>query len=271
MLAYADAGYWAKWVQIVLIDLLLAGDNALVIALAVRSLDKRGQFLGRLWGTFGAVALRFLFIFLASTLLQIPLVQAAGGVVLLWIAWKLLAPPSHGVVSQGPAVSEAASAAVFGESQGKAPPPPAPKVRAGSNVAEAIKIIVIADVSMSFDNAVAIAAAADGDMLLVVFGIALTIPLVVFGSTLMGLLIDRFPFVVWLGGGVLGYVAGKLLVEDVKVQQWLGAVEQPALHPVPIGLGVLLCAVGWWRARRARLADANADAGADADARTAAD
>lgn len=248
MLAFAaDAGYWARWLQIVLLDLLLAGDNALVIALAVRSLDKRGQFLGRLWGTLGAVVLRLVFIAIASWLLEVPLVQAAGGLVLLWIAWKLLAPPAHGVVGEAPIVEAAAGAAV--DSAAAATPS---KVRAGANVSEAIKIIVIADVSMSFDNAVAIAAAADGDMTLVIFGIALTIPLVVFGSTLMGVLIDRFPFVVWLGGGVLGYVAGELFIKDIKVQEWLGPVEHPHVHPVPIALGLLFCAVGWWRARRAR-------------------
>ena len=223
-----DPAFWARWLGIVVIDLTLAGDNALVIALAVRTLPPRQQFLGRLWGTGGAVALRVLFIAAATLLLWIPLLHLLGGLLLLWIAVKL--------VSQD-AADEA-------------------HVRHGASLAEAVWIILIADVAMSLDNVVAVAAAARGDLLLVTFGISLSIPVVVWGSGILARLMTRAPWIVWLGGGVLGYVAGEMALRDRIVQGWLGARVAAALErPVPLVLGVALTVLGWWFDRAARRTD----------------
>jgi YjbE family integral membrane protein len=222
-----DSEFWARWFGIVMIDLLLAGDNAIVIALAVRTLPKREQFLGRIWGTAGAVGLRLLFIAMITYLLQVPLLQAIGGLALLWVAWKLLPSKEHHHPAEG------------GDG----------KVKAGSSLGEAIRIIIIADVSMSLDNVLAISATAHGDMVLVIAGIALTVPLVVWGSSLLTVLLNRLPWLVWIGGGVLGYVAGTLLVEDPKIHEWFGKPGNPHLHPIPLGLGAVFILLGWWRAR----------------------
>ena len=160
-----DPEFWARWLSIVVIDLTLAGDNALVIALAVRTLPRRQQWLGRLWGTAGAVALRLAFITVATFLLRIPFLQLAGGLLLVWIAVKLVRqPPGHA----------------------------RPHARDGATLREAVWIIVVADAVMSLDNVLAVAAAAHGDLRLVVFGIVLSLPLVIWGSGLLARLMARF-------------------------------------------------------------------------------
>ena len=146
--------------SIVLLDLLLAGDNAIVIAMAVRTLPQREQRLGRLWGTFGAVALRVVFLAVASWMMAAPLLRACGGLLLLWIAYKLLAPQTHAPVSSSPENDNGEAA----------------KVRAGNNLRESIKIIILADVSMSIDNVLAVTGAAEGHIGMAALGIALSIP-----------------------------------------------------------------------------------------------
>ena len=213
--------FWARLASIVVIDLSLAGDNALVIALAVRSLQPREQWRGRLWGTAAAVALRLLFITIVSSLLTIPLLQLAGGLLLLWIAVKLVKP---GGASEGPA-------------------------HPGTSLRQAIWIIVVADVTMSLDNVLAVAAAARGDLLLVTFGIALSLPLVVWGSGLLSRLMARHTWIIWVGGGVLGYVAGEMITDDPIVRSWLGAHADTIDDPVSLLLAIGLMALGWWLAR----------------------
>ncbi len=221
-----DPDFWLRWLKVVGIDLLLAGDNALVIALAVRTLSKRHQLLGRIWGTVGAVALRLIFIALISMLLQISFLYFVGGAVLVWIAFKL--------ILQG-----------AGEHEGG---------REGSSLWEAIWIIIVADVSMSIDNVLAISGAAGGDMKLVVFGIALSIPLVVWGSGLLSSLMNRFPWIIWLGGGLLGEIAGHMMLHDPMIRAWLGGVADRLEIPLRVGLFALVAGLGWWRARTARIA-----------------
>lgn len=219
--------FWARWGAIVLIDLTLAGDNALVIALAVRTLPPRQQFWGRVGGTFGAVALRLLFIAVVSQLLRIPFLQAVGGLVLIWIAIKLVRQDA-------------------GEGEG------GHKVRQGTTLWEAIWIIILADMIMSLDNVLAVAAAARGDLILVAFGIGLSIPIVIWGSGLLARLMNRFQWIVWLGGGVLGWVAGEMMVKDRIVHGWIEPWSR-ILHWLVAGaLGVGLTLLGWWLARRAR-------------------
>lgn len=223
MTLLADPEFWLRLAGIVLIDLTLAGDNALVIALAVRSLAPRQQFLGRMWGTAGAVGLRLAFIAVATWLLALPFVQLAGGLLLIWIAAKLV---------------------LMNESSDH-------KVRRGTSLREAIWIIMLADAAMSLDNVLAVAAAAHGDFVLVTFGIALSLPLVVWGSGLLARLMSRWPAIIWLGGGVLGWVAGEMIVREV-VQRWLGEANGWS-HAAPAIPALIIAALGWW-AQRGRAA-----------------
>jgi len=218
VIALLDPEFWARLASIILIDLTLAGDNALVIALAVRTLPKRQQFFGRLWGTAGAVVLRLAFIVVATWLLAIPLLQAIGGVLLVWIALRL-------------------------ESQGH--------VRQGASLRAAVWIIMVADAAMSLDNVLAVAAAAHGDLLLVVVGIGLSLPLVVWGSGLLAWLMNRFTWIIWLGGGVLGYFAGDMILRDRFVERWLGSVPG-WLEAVPVLMALVIAALGWRFAHNGR-------------------
>jgi YjbE family integral membrane protein len=219
-----DPEFWARLVSIVLIDLSLAGDNALVIALAVRSLPAREQWLGRVWGTVAAVALRLAFIAIVSVLLTIPLLRLAGGLLLLWIAVKLVKPGAH-------------------EEEGE--------VRRGASLREAVWIIVVADVTMSLDNVLAVAAAAHGDFLLVALGIALSLPIVVWGSGFLARLMARQAWIIWIGGGVLGYVAGEMITDDPLVRAWLGDHADLIDGPLSLVLALGLTVLGWWLARSA--------------------
>jgi YjbE family integral membrane protein len=223
------AEFWFRWIQIVILDLTLAGDNALVIALAVRKLPARQQWQGRLWGTVGAVGLRVAFIAIISVLLRVPLLQASGGAILLWIAVKLLSQEGHGAEEHE-------------------------RVRQGTTLLEAIWIIVLADVIMSLDNVLAISGAAHGDMVLVVFGVGLSIPLVIWGSGLLARLMARFWWIVDVGAAILGWVAGEMILGDRVVQGWLGGHPSPVvLRAFQVALAVIVIVIGRaWARRRGR-------------------
>jgi YjbE family integral membrane protein len=214
-----DPEFVVRLAGIVLIDLTLAGDNALVIALAVRTLPKKLQFWGRIWGTAGAVVLRLAFIAIATYLLAVPFLQAAGGLLLLWIAYKLVRP-------QGGPDGEHGS------------------VRQGATLKEAIWIIIVADAVMSLDNVLAVAAAAHGEMALVVIGIALSLPLVVWGSAFLSMCMERWRWIIWVGGGVLGYVAGEMIMRDAG-RRWLNASHGWSVA-VSLVLAVAVAALGFW-------------------------
>jgi YjbE family integral membrane protein len=216
MMFLMDPEFWARVLGIIIIDLTLAGDNALVIALAVRNLPKRQQFLGRIWGTAGAVGLRLAFIAIATWLLRIPFLQLVGGLLLLWIAFKLV---HHETGAEE-------------------------QVRQGGSLREAIWIIIVADAIMSLDNVLAVAAAAHGDMTLVVFGIALSIPIVVWGSGLLATLMNRFIWIIWIGGAILGYVAGEMILKD-KGFGWIDH-SSPVVGWLPVVPAVILFVLGWW-------------------------
>jgi YjbE family integral membrane protein len=211
--------------KIVLIDLALAGDNALVIALAVRTLPKRQQLLGRIWGTAGAVLLRLAFIAIISYLLGIPLLQAVGGLLLVWIAIKL--------VRQEEATGEG-------------------HVRHGTTLLEAIWIIIVADVVMSLDNVIGVAGAAEGDMRLVIFGIGLSIPIVVWGSGVLATLMNRYPWIILVAAGILGEVAGKMIVHDTVVVRHLGDVPDGVEWALRLTLAGGVMLLGWLVQRRRR-------------------
>lgn len=234
--------FWARWLAIVLIDLSLAGDNALVIALAVRNLPAREQFLGRIGGSLGAVVLRLLFIAIITQLLLVPFLRAVGGLALLWIAFRLVrqdAAGAHGAHGGG-------------------------KIRQGATLREAIWIIILADVIMSLDNVLAVAAAAHGDFLLVAFGIGLSIPIVIWGSGLLARLMGRWPAIIWIGGGVLGWVAAEMILKDPIVAGWLGTWAT-ILHWIWPGImAIFVTFLGWWWANRSKTPEAPAGTAADA-------
>lgn len=212
-----DPEFWARVFGIIIIDLTLAGDNALVIALAVRNLPRRQQFMGRIWGTLGAVGLRLAFITIATILLRIPFLQLVGGLLLLWIAFKLVHHDAGGDEH----------------------------VRQGGSLREAVWIIIVADAVMSLDNVLAVAAAAHGDMRLVVFGIALSLPIVVWGSGILAALMNRFIWIIWLGGGILGYVAGEMILKDKGLARVLDP-STPGINLIPLLPAVIVFALGWW-------------------------
>lgn len=196
--------HWAAILQIVVIDLLLGGDNAVVIALACRRLDPRRRMQGILWGTLGAICMRVLLIAFALALLDIPYLKIVGAVLLLWIGVRLMLPDdeSHD------------------------------KIQGASSIWAAVRTIILADLVMSLDNVVAIAAAAqntipDHRILYVIFGLLLSVPIIVWGSTLVLKLIDRYPVVVTLGAGLLGWIAGGMLVTDVALTPWLRQLDPP--------------------------------------------
>ena len=211
--------FWARWLGIVIIDLSLAGDNALVIAMAVLTLPPQQRLFGLIGGTLGAVMLRIALIAVITQILLIPLLQALGGVVLVWIAIKL--------------VRQDAS-----DEKGH-------KVREVATLWQAIGIIIVADLIMSIDNVLAVAATAHGDLMLVLFGIGLSIPIVICGSSLLARLMDRFRWIVWLGGGVLGWVAGELAVSDTIVRAFVGSWDGIIHWTLPSLLALTAVMLGW--------------------------
>jgi YjbE family integral membrane protein len=216
--------YWARWLGIVIIDLSLAGDNALVIAMAVLTLPQGQRLVGLIGGTLGAVLIRIALIAVVTQLLLIPFLQALGGLVLVWIAAKLLRQNT-------------------GEGKEQ-------KARQVTTIWEAMGIIIVADLIMSLDNVLAVAATAHGDLTLVLFGIGLSIPIVICGSSLLARLMDRFPWIVWLGGGVLGWVAGELVVDDTIIRGWIGSWEALFHWALPSLLATTMTIWGWALARR---------------------
>ncbi len=216
--------FWGRLLEIGILNMLLSGDNAVVIALAVRALPRRQRLLGQIGGTLGAVVLRLLFVGVISMLLRVPLLRLVGGLLLIWIAYRLVRPV------------EAAAAGS----------------RHAASFWESVWIIVVADITMSLDNVLAVAGAAHGDMLLVTLGIAMSVPIVVWGSGVLAGLMNRYPWIIWAGGGLLGYVAGDMLLEDPLVVDWLGAVGPALEYPVPSALAVVLTGLGWWMARPKR-------------------
>ncbi|GAB3625405.1 membrane protein [Pandoraea terrae] len=189
---------WAAVLQIIMIDILLGGDNAVVIALACRNLPAKQRLQGVMWGTAGAIILRVILIAFAVTLLNIPFLKAIGGLLLLWIGVKLMLPDADAHDNVKPA----------------------------DKLWTAIKTIIIADLVMSVDNVIAIAGAAQGaadhhQMPLIIFGLIVSIPLIVWGSQLVLKLLDRFPIIVMAGAALLGWIAGGLLVTDKGVVPYM--------------------------------------------------
>jgi len=203
--------------SIIFINLILSGDNAVVIALASRNLPPDQRRKAVFWGSLGAVVLRIVLTVVAAFLLQIPYLQFAGGLALLYIAVKLIADDKGEV-----------------------------KCKEAACLSEAIKIILVADVIMSLDNVLAIAGVAGGNWALLTFGLALSIPLVIFGSQLILKLMDRFPVIVYIGAAILGWTAAKMIVADAAI----GAMLSSFALLIEIALTAGVVAVGYWLKNR---------------------
>ncbi|MBS7540896.1 TerC family protein [Ancylobacter lacus] len=240
---FADPIFWVALLQIIWIDLLLSGDNAVVIALACRSLPEKQRKWGILLGAAAAVGLRILFALVVSYLLGVPFLKVLGGVLLFWIAIKL-------VIDEG------------GEEH---------HVEGADSLWKAVRTIAIADAVMSLDNVVAIAAAARGHAELFIFGLLLTIPLIIAGSQIILKLLTRFPALIWAGGGLLGWIAGEMMLGDKVVLEYLSTAAPDMVQRIddpedPVGLkaaplphylaasvgAAFVLSFGWiWKSRRA--------------------
>jgi len=217
----SSTDFFSGLLAIIVLDLVLAGDNAIVIALAARNLPKALQKKAVFWGTFGAVAVRVALTAIVVYLLKLPGLMLAGGVLLLPIAWKLIKP---------------------GEESGH-------EVSAADSFWAALRTIVVADALMGLDNVLAIAGASKGHLGLVVLGLLISVPLVVWGSTLILKLIERFPVIVYIGAGAIAWTAGRMIAHDHLLRDWFGA------HPwhgygLDILLITLICGGGWLAQRR---------------------
>ncbi len=215
-MAPTEPQFWISLIQIIWINVILSGDNAIVIALACRSLPAAKQKIGIFYGSLGAIALRIALTSFAVYLLAQPYLKLTGSVLLMWIAVKLLA-------------QEQEQESVKGEH---------------ASVIAAVKTIVIADLVMSLDNVIGVAAAAKDSILLLVIGLLISMPLIIYGATLLVRVMRRFPVIITLGGALLGYVAGEMAVTDPVLVGWL-EVNLPMLSViVPITCAVLVVAIG---------------------------
>src|SRR3954464_5015263 len=232
-MSFDDPVLWAALLKIIGVNIVLSGDNAVVIALAARSLPAKQQKQAIFWGSGAAIVLRIVLTLFAVALLALPWLKLVGSVLLFWIGVKLLVPEDED-----------------------------PDISASDNMLQAIKTILIADLVMSLDNVIAVAAAAGGHWALMIIGLAISIPLVIFGATLLIKLMERFPVIITLGAGLIGWVAGEMLVADGALKGWLEGmgVQYKGEHPQVAGVSleliaaaagfILVIALGKWLARR---------------------
>jgi len=224
--------FWVGLAKIIGVNIVLSGDNAVVIALAARSLPARQQKQAILWGSAAAIIMRVILTVFAVALLTLPWLKLIGAALLLWIGVKLLVPEEGGA-----------------------------EIDASDSLVAAIKTILIADLVMSLDNVIAVAAAAGGSLVLLILGLAISIPLVVFGATMLIKVMERWPIIITIGAGLLGFVAGEMAVADPAIGGWVRATfEHVNEKPVLAGLSLeLLCGaigaafvviVGLWIAKR---------------------
>ena len=219
----ASPEFWVAVLQIIAIDIVLGGDNAIVIALACRRLPKEQRNQGIFWGVFGAIALRVILISFALTLLAIPFLKIIGALLLIWIGVKLLQPePENGTH----------------------------EINASTTLLGAIKTIIIADAVMSVDNVIAIAGAAKDSIGLVIFGLLISVPIIVWSSKLIMNLMDRFPIVIIIGAGLLGWIAGDMAISDAIINEWVN-INAIFLHWLSPVCGVLVTVItGKWLAAK---------------------
>ncbi len=215
----------ARFLGVLAIDLILSGDNAVVIALAVRSLEGKTRKRAIFWGTFGAVAMRLAFAAVVTFLIQIPFLQVVGALLLLWIAWRLVADDAE-------------------EQE---------NVTSGTGLWQAIRIIIVADLVMSLDNVVALVGVSGGNLWLLLFGLALTIPLIIYGSQILSRLMNRFGWIVYAGAGVLVFVAVEMFFKDRVMEGITGQTLHTLERPIALIATLLFVgAVWWWTSLRAK-------------------
>jgi YjbE family integral membrane protein len=214
--------FWLTLAQIMMINIMLSGDNAVVIAMASRALPAKQQKQAILLGSFGAIILRVILTFFAVFLLALPFLKILGGVLLGWIGIQLLIPDTEEAELDG-----------------------------HSNLWSAIKTIIVADFVMSLDNVLGVAAAAKGNVPLLIIGLAISIPLIIYGSTIILKLMNRFPIIVTIGGGILGWVAGEMLVTDPAVGSWVDLNAHWLHIAAPVGATAGVVAIGKWLAAAA--------------------
>ncbi len=223
-MSIGDPSFWIALLQIIGINIVLSGDNAVVIALAARSLPPKQQKAAIFWGSGAAVVMRIILTIVAVQLLQLPYLKLIGAALLLWIAVKLLLPEEEN--DDG--------------------------IASSNHLGAAIKTILIADLVMSLDNVIGVAAAAKGNLTLLILGLGISIPLVIFGSTLLLKLMERYPLIITVGAALLGWVAGEMAVTDPWVKDWVNA-QAATLHWIGPALGALIVvATGKWLALRAQ-------------------
>jgi len=220
--------FWQALGAIIWVNQLLSGDNAVVIALAARSLPAKQQKLAVFWGSAAAIIMRVILTVFAVALLQLPYLKLIGGVLLLWIGVKLIVPEEGGE-----------------------------DIQSSDNLFQAVKTILIADLVMSLDNVIAVAAAAEqgppeAKISLLIIGLALSIPIVIFGSTLMLKVMGRFPIIITLGAALLGWIAGDIMVTDPAIAGWVKTnfAALLAWKAAPVAGAVFVVALGKWIASR---------------------
>jgi YjbE family integral membrane protein len=224
---FTSAQFWLAALEIIVINILLSGDNAVVIALACRNLPQQQRKWGVIWGAVGAIVLRIVLTFFAVQLLQLPWLKIIGGLALLWIGIKLIAEEEEG-----------------GDGDGK--------IKASDKLFAAVRTVIVADLVMSIDNVLGVAAAAKGSLFLLVFGLVVSIPLVIAGSQIIMNLIERFPILIMAGGGLLGFVAGEMIVEDTSIAPWIKANAHLLEWGLPIaGVFVVIGVARWMQSRHA--------------------
>lgn len=225
--------FWLAAVQIMGINILLSGDNAVVIALAVRGLPHKQRFWGMVLGAGCAAVLLILFTGIVATLMQLPYLKFAGGLALFWVAIKLVTPQPHDAEDAPEAIED---------------------------LWRAVRVVVVANLVMSLDNVIAVAAAAKGNYLLLGLGLAISIPVVIAGSALFLAIIERFPIVIWGGGALLGWIAGGLLPDDPVVATRLSAEMADRLEMMcGIAGAIIVVSVGWYLVRSTRLREVEED------------
>lgn len=209
-----SAEFWTVLMSIIVIDLFLAGDNAIVIGMAARKLPPAQQKKAIIWGMVGALIIRIIATLAVVWLLGIPGLMLIGGILLIWIAYKLLQDDKED------------------------------EVKAGNSTWEAIRTIILADAAMGLDNVLAVAGAAHNHFGLVIIGLLITVPIIVWGSKLFIKLIDRYPWIIYIGSGVLAWTAAKMIVDEKLIA---GMIPVPVFFQILVVIAVLL--VGWWRRR----------------------
>lgn len=220
-MAFDDPLFWTALLKIIGVNVVLSGDNAVVIALAARSLPQRQQKQAVFWGAGAAIALRIVLTVFAVALLALPYLKLVGSALLLWIGVRLLVPEEDG-----------------------------PGVTPGESLAAAIRTILVADLVMSLDNVIAVAAAAGGSLALLVIGLAVSIPLVIFGATLLLKVMDRFPVIVVIGAALIGFVAGEMAWDDAALAPWTSPYPAAMKYLPATICAFLVVTWGQWLARR---------------------